>query len=188
MNTCPECGARLRPGETCGDLFNRMLAVEWAMIGLLEESTDEKASRSSDAGAIGTRAHFFAVGSYQLQHPDGLTAEALVGLYAGLGDVLAGRRAVADIRLEARRAFDGPQRVRRRPEDGRDPALGPWPAEWPVTVADCCDVAPEAYADAVERLAEATVAAIDAVRSAARGQRQPRRPAPPPPRAGRRPR
>lgn len=165
MNNCPECGTRLGPGETCTDLFNRMLAVEWEMIGRLGRGIAPEAVLATEAGAIGTRAHFFAVGSYQLQHPAELTATALGGLHKGLGDVLAGERQVADVRLDARRAFNGPQRVR-RPGEGRDPALGPWPSAWPVTVADCCEVDPDDYADAVRRLAEATVAAIDAVRRA----------------------
>lgn len=178
MVACPQCGAALSSGETCTDLFNRMLAVEWAMIGALGASIPPEAFLATEAGAIGTRAHFFAVGSYQLQHPAGLMAEALVGLHSGLRDVLAGWRQVADVRLEARRAYNGPQRVRRSAEEGRDPGLGPWPAAWPVTVADCCDVLPEAYAAAAQRLAEATVAAIDAVRTAAPDPPRPRRPAP----------
>lgn len=167
MTTCPECGAPLGSGESCTDLFNRMLAVEWEMIGRLGHGIAPEAFLATEAGAIRTRAHFLAVGSYQLQHPAGLTAAALTGLHRGIVDVLAGRRQVADVRLDARRAFNGPQRVRRSAEEGRDPALGPWPAAWPVTVADCCDVDPDDYAEAVRRLAEATVAAIDAFRSAA---------------------
>ncbi|MCW5714514.1 MAG: hypothetical protein KIT43_08400 [Bauldia sp.] len=181
MTSCAECGARLGPGETCTDLFNRMLAVEWAMIGRLGGGIAPEAFLATAAGSIGTRAHFFAVGSYQLQHPEGLTAAALTGLLLGIGDVLAGRRGVTDIRLDARRAFNGPQRVRRGRGEGRDPALGKWPSAWPLTVADCCDVDPDDYADAVRRLAEATVAAIDAVRPGAPSPPQsPRRGTPQP--------
>ncbi|MGV8841230.1 MAG: DUF5946 family protein [Bauldia sp.] len=160
---CPECGARLRAGETCADLFNRMLAVEWEMIGRIGHGITPEAFLATEAGAAGTKAHFLAVGSYQLQHPERLSAAALTGLHEGLRDVLAGRRQVADVRLAARRAFNGAQRVRRRTGESRDPRLGPWPSAWPVTVADCCDVDPDDYIDAVRRLAEATVAAIDAV-------------------------
>jgi hypothetical protein len=181
MLSCPECGARLGPGETCTDLFNRMLAVEWEMIGRLGSGIAPEAFIATAAGAIGTRAHFFAVGSYQLQHPDGLTAYALTGLHHGVADVLAGRRQVAEVRLDARKAFNGPQRVRRLAGEGRDPTLGPWPSVWPLTVADCCDVEPDDYAEAVARFAEATAAAIDAVRPAAQSPpRSPRQGIPPP--------
>jgi len=181
MNNCPECLAPHSTGETCVDLFNRMLAVEWEMIRRLDSGVAHEVTRAGDARATGTRSHFFAVGSYQLQHPAGLTATALIGLHNGLGDVLAGERQVADVRLDARKAFNGPQPVRRDRGEGRDPALGPWPSAWPVTVADCCDVDPDDYADAVRRLAEATVAAINAVRPAAPSPpRSPRQGTPPP--------
>ncbi|MCC6734923.1 MAG: hypothetical protein IT534_02205 [Bauldia sp.] len=177
-NRCPECGAPPGAGESCADLFNRMLAVEWEMIGRIGRRIAPEAFLAREVAAVGMKAHFFAVGSYQLQHPAGLTAAALAGLHQGLGDVLAGRREVADVRLAARRAFNGPQRVRRSAAGGRDPMLGLWPSTWPLTVADCCDVDPDTYADAVARLAAATVAAIDAVRPAAPSRPQSRPPAP----------
>jgi hypothetical protein len=163
-HVCPECGAPLGDGETCLDLFNRMLALEWQAIALLGDgpSADSVPPPPSD---LGLRTHFFAVATYQLQHPDGLEAGAVLGLRESIGDMLAGRTTIAETRAKARRLFDGPRRVRRQIATERDPALGPSPEHWPMTVADCCDVAPEAYFDVVRRWTESAMATIAAVRS-----------------------
>ncbi len=163
MTRCPECGAALRPGETCTDLFNRMLALEWEVIGALGVGIPPEEFQSSGPGKEGLRAHFFAVGSYQLQHPDRLETRAVLGLWSSMADMIAGRATREDVLRKGREAFDGPARVRRR-EPGRDPALGDWPRDWPVTVADICDLSPAGYIAAVGRWAEATSAAISAVR------------------------
>lgn len=162
-NHCAECGAPLGEGEACLDLFDRMLALEWQAIARLGDgqSTTQSPPPPND---LGPRIHFFAVGTYQLQHPDTLDAAAVLGLYTSIGDMLAGRTTVAETRAKARRSFDGPRRVRRRGATERDPTLGPWPELWPMTVADCCDVEPEAYFDAVRGWTESAMATIVAVR------------------------
>lgn len=149
---CPECGAPLGDGESCEDLFNRMLALEWQAIN------------EGAVTASGLDAHFFAVSTYQLQHPDRLEVGVVIGLAESLKDVLQGRRRRVDVRASAASAFAGPARVRRR-APGRDQELGTWPSQWPRTVADCCDVPPNAYAAAVRDWAEATVRTIARARS-----------------------
>lgn len=159
MAHCPECGAALGGAETCTDLFNRMLALEWSVIAEIGNGIPPEAFQSSAPGRAGLLAHFFAVGSYQLQHPDRLEVRAVLGLWRSLEDVLGGRANREDILRKARRNFDGPARVRRL-ETGRDPELGPWPAAWDTTVANVCDLPPAEYIAGVRRWAERTAAAI----------------------------
>lgn len=52
---CPECGAPLPEGGSCRDNFDALLALEWEI-----------------PGGPGEIAHFYAVGSYVLQHPEEL--------------------------------------------------------------------------------------------------------------------
>jgi hypothetical protein len=49
---CPECGASVRPGESCRDHFHALLALEWQV-----------------PGGPGEPAHFHAVASFLLQRP-----------------------------------------------------------------------------------------------------------------------
>lgn len=163
MAYCPDCGAALGDAETCNDLFNRMLALEWEVMAYLGGSVPPEKFLETPSGADGLNAHFYAVGTYQLQHPDRLEVAMIHGLRDEIGAMLAGTTTIAETRLRHRRQFDGPQRVRRR-ETGRDPALGPWPDRWPTTVADICVVAVEDYVGAVRRWAETSLYAIRAVR------------------------
>lgn len=159
---CPECGASLGDGETCDDLFNRMLALEWEAMACLRGQTPPEEFLMTPAGAEGLKTHFFAVGTNQLQHPDRLEVAMIHALRDDIAAVLAGTTTIARTRLRQRRELDGPRRVRRR-ETGRDPALGPWPDSWPITVADICTVSVHNYVTAVRRWAEATTEAIRSV-------------------------
>ena len=163
MANCPECGAPLPAGETCTDIFNKMLALEWTVIGEIGSGIPPEEFQSSGPGREALRAHFFAVGTYQLQHPDRLEVSAVLGLWRSMEEMLAGRATREDVLRNARDSFDGPKRVRRR-DPGRDPSLGAWPETWETTAADVCAVPPSDYIATVRRWAETTAAAIRAVR------------------------
>lgn len=141
---CPECGASLAAGRSCRDYFHDLLALEWQVPG-------------APSGAP----HFFAVGSYNLQHPSGFMPAALTGLHHTIVDVLAGRATVADALQRARRAADGSTRVRRRGDAKLSEAerrmLEHWPARWPLTVRDVSEVAAVQYVDRVTAWAASTV-------------------------------
>jgi hypothetical protein len=150
-SSCPECGAPLGDAEDCRTLFHELLALEARV-----------------AGAAGALPHFFAVASYNLQHPSTFTRDALEGLRATLADVLAGRATLDDARRRARAGAAGATRVRRRPDDvdteDERRMLGAWPTRWPTTVADVCRAEPEEYAARVRAWAEGTIATLEAVR------------------------
>ena len=146
---CPECGAELDPGRTCRDYFHDLLAVE-----------------SEVPGAARGEAHFFAVATYNLQHPSGFMPMALVGLRQTVGDVLAGRATIAEALRRARAATDGATRVRRHSDttlsDAERTVLRHWATTWPMTVRDVREVAPPQYAARVRAWATAVTAALDA--------------------------
>jgi len=98
---CPECGAPVPGGASCHDHFHALLLLE-----------------SEIPGGPGNTAHFYAVGSYALQHPEsmGYTAAALAGLRARLAERVAGRVTMEQVRRRVRRAAEG--------------RTGPAPARW----------------------------------------------------------
>jgi hypothetical protein len=142
--TCPECGAAVPDGGSCRDNFHALLLLE-----------------SEVPGGPGGLPHFYAVGSYALQHPDGMgyTEAALAGLRASLADVLAGRASPKDIRRRARRAAEGARRVTRRTGD----KMVRWPVpSWPMTVADVCAGGTAGYGERVARWARSILDVLDA--------------------------
>jgi hypothetical protein len=149
-SSCPECGAPLGDADDCRALFHELLALEARV-----------------AGAAGALPHFFAVASYNLQHPSTFTRGALEGLRPTLADVLAGRATLDDARRRARAGAAGAARVRRRPDDAdteeEQRILRAWPTRWPLTVADVCRAEPEEYAARVRAWAEGTIATLEAV-------------------------
>ena len=145
---CIECGAVLERGRECREYLHELLAVE-----------------SQVPGAGGGEPHFFAVASYNLQHPSGFVPTALIGLRHSVADVLAGRAAIADVLRRTRLTTNGSTRVRRRadepPSDSERKLLRDWPTTWKITVRDVCTVSPEGYAEAVRAWATAVSAALD---------------------------
>jgi hypothetical protein len=142
---CLECGSATPPGGSCRDHFHALLLLE-----------------SEIPGGPGSLPHFFAVASYGLQHPDSMnyTADALVGLRAGLTEILDGHATLDGVRRRNRRAVDGPVRVTRRGGD----AVVPWRrGRWPMTVTDVLTVRPDAiaYAERVSRWARSVREALD---------------------------
>jgi hypothetical protein len=156
--TCPECGAPLEDGSACRDYFHELLLLEARV-----------------PGGPGAEPHFYAVASYNLQHPAGFVPDALAGLRLTLADVLAGRATLADARRRARAAADGPTRVRRRADvpltAAERAALDAWPTVWPLTVRDVCRVAPEDYAASVRAWAAAVSATLDGAPGRTHGSR-----------------
>jgi Family of unknown function (DUF5946) len=146
---CTECGATLEEGAVCRDYFHELLILE-----------------ANVPGSAGADPHFFAVASYNLQHPSGFTVPTLAGLRDTLRDVLAGRATLADARRRARESVDGSTRVTRHadapPTAAERDALATWPRMWPLTVRDVCRVEPEAYVAAVRGWAASIVATLDA--------------------------
>jgi hypothetical protein len=130
---CDECGAAVPEGGSCLDNLHALLLLEWQI-----------------PGGPGDLAHFYAVGTYNLQHPRSMnfTADAISGLRSALADSLAGRATIDEIRLRARRGAAAAGRVTRRPGD---PEVH-WPVvAWPMTIADVLTVEAElnAYAERV---------------------------------------
>jgi hypothetical protein len=150
--TCPECVAPLPEGGTCIDHFHALLLLEYEVF----------ADPGVTSGGRGEVAHFYAVSSYVLQHPEGMnyTAEALAGVRRGLADHLAGRVTIAEQRLRVRRAADGATRITRRAGD----EVMRWPvASWPLTVTDMLAGGVEGYCGRVATWAESILRTLDEV-------------------------
>lgn len=145
---CRECGIALAPGRACRDYFHDMLGVE-----------------SEVPFAQGGEPHFFAVGSYNLQHPSGFVPAALIALHRTIADVLAGQATVADARRRAGRGTAGATRVRRDESSTLSPRdeslLRAWPTEWPVTMQYVIDGGPADYVTRVRTLAQSVVSTLD---------------------------
>lgn len=142
QGACPECGAPIPAGGTCKDNFYALLLLE-----------------SEVPGGPGTVAHFYAVASYGLQHPEsmGFTAATLAGLLGQLEAVLSGEASIEDVRRSVRARAKEAGRVTRRPGD----VVPHWPlSDWPMTVTDVLEGGAEAYKDSVEAWARSVVAAL----------------------------
>jgi hypothetical protein len=147
---CRECGAELPEEGGCIGRFHALLLLEYEVAG---------ASGANPDGS-GEVAHFHAVGSYILQHPEGMnyTPEALAGLRRSLADQLAGEATMPELRARTRRAADGATRVTRRAGD----VVVRWPiAAWPITVADVLAGGVPRYAERVARWAESILRTLD---------------------------
>jgi Family of unknown function (DUF5946) len=150
--TCQECGAPLPGSGKCIDHFHALLLLEY------EVAADPGAT----SGGRGEVAHFYAVSSYVLQHPEGMnyTAEALEGARRGLADHLAGKVTMSEQRLRVRRAVDGATRITRRAGD----EVVRWPvSSWPLTVADVLAGGVEGYCLRVATWAESILRTLDRV-------------------------
>jgi hypothetical protein len=150
--TCQECGAQLPESGKCLDLFHSLLLLEYEVAADPDATSDGR----------GEVAHFYAVSSYVLQHPDGMnyTAEAITGLRLGLADHLAGRVTMSEQRLRVRRVADGATRITRRSGD----EVVHWPvSSWPLTVADMLAGGVEGYCGRVAVWAESILRTLDEV-------------------------
>lgn len=104
---CQECGAPLPEGGKCIDHFHALLLLEYEVVA-------DPAIANSERGLI---AHFYAVSSYVLQHPEGMnyTAQALAEARRGLGEHLAGKVTLSEQRRRVRRESHPDNPPRRRP-------------------------------------------------------------------------
>lgn len=147
---CLECGASLAPACSCQGYFHALLALE-----------------AEVPGGPGGEPHFFAVASYNLQHPSAFVPAALLGLHRTLADVLASRATTADALRRARWGSSGSTRVRRRLDAELSASdqelLRHWPTRWTLTVRDALDGGVSQYAEHVRAWASATVRALDPI-------------------------
>jgi hypothetical protein len=136
---CPECGARLAPGQTCDDLFGRLLA--WEHLG----------------GPKTYIHHHLLVMSWEAQHPSRFSDEARAWVRTSL------RRAVCEgvtaqrLLAESRDAFQQNRRTWKVTRSGVEPVL----RCWSCTVADVVDEGLEEMPHSVIRWAQATLADLD---------------------------
>ena len=132
-------------GGSCRDNFHDLLLLEWEI-----------------PGGPGDLAHFYAVGTYNLQHPRSmnLTIEAFNGLREAVLDSLEGRTTIEEIRQRARRGAATAGRVTRRPGD---PEVSVEVKVWPMSVGDVLKAEPEtaAYSDRVIHWARSVVSALE---------------------------
>jgi hypothetical protein len=154
-STCAECGAPLEAGRSCRDYFHHMLGVE-----------------SEVTGAQGGEPHFFAVGSYNLQHPSSFVPAALVGLHRTVADVLAGRATIAEARRRAGAGAPGSTRVHRdrsTPDSPDEERLRrDWPTQWPRTVRYVIAGGTTEYVVRVRELAQSVVETLERTIAATR--------------------
>jgi hypothetical protein len=140
---CPECGAPVPPGGSCRDNFYALLSLEGGF-----------------PGAPGSILHFYAVASYNLQHPDsaGLATSALHGLRHGLAEMLDGKLTLDELRRQMRRVTDGSTRVQRRPGE----PVPVWSrGPWSMTVVDVLAATAASYPELVERWARSVRDTLD---------------------------
>jgi Family of unknown function (DUF5946) len=146
MILCAECGATLPDGGECIDNFHALLLLEYDVTALPTESSEGR----------GELAHFYAVSSYVLQHPNSMnyTKEALGGARQNISDVLAGRMTLSMIRHQVRLKVNGSSRVVRREGD----AVVCWPIkQWPIKIDDVIAGGIEGYCLRVTAWAESVV-------------------------------
>lgn len=114
---CVECGAAIPAGGSCQHNFHELLLLE-----------------SRIPGGPGL-AHFYAVASYNLQHPDSmnLALSSLQGIQECLAEMLDGRTTIENVRRRVRRDARAGGRVTRRPTD---PQFEWRRGSWPITIAE----------------------------------------------------
>ena len=138
---CPECGAPVPDGGTCRDNFHAMLALEWEV-----------------PGGAGTIAHFFAVSSYGLQHPDSMryTVEAIAWLRSSVAKALETGCSVESLRASARAQGVSAHVIRR--EGDPVPAWGV--ESWTTTVTDILAGGTDGYGERVRHWAASVIGDI----------------------------
>lgn len=147
---CTECGARIPAGGACRDHLDALLALETQL-------AHERADVWDQLGAV---THFYAVGSYMLQHPEGMggTQAALHGLRAQLARHLNGLDDLDAIAARVRRDANGAARVTRRNSD----PIPTWGiGDWPMSITDVLAAGPDGYCDAVRAWIQSILRELD---------------------------
>ncbi|WP_459957221.1 DUF5946 family protein [Nocardia sp. IFM 10818] len=142
---CRECGAALPESGDCGDRIPELLEIEWRVLDGSEDSL---------------RAHFFAIASFQVQHPSRMTPEATAGLRIQLTRMVRDPIPIATLRIDIRRAFHGVKVNNPNPGD-RSTVDPRWPTRWPMTAADIVARPAAEYITAVGEWARTTADTID---------------------------
>ncbi|MEU7755133.1 DUF5946 family protein [Micromonospora sp. NPDC049101] len=152
---CAECGGALPASGDCWTRLHELLEIETRVLPTLEPQ-------------VGMRAHFFAVATYQLQHPSRLTRATLDRLHAAV-DEMTGPAAppLARLRRDMGRFAAGSRKVTRSaPPTDRSHIDRRWPVSWSVTAHDVTEGQESEYPDAVGRWAVATLADLRAALAA----------------------
>lgn len=143
---CVECGAPLPSSGECWTRVHELLEIETRVLPSLDSE-------------LGMRTHFFAIATYQLQHPSRVTADALPYLASAVAEQLAdGARPVERLRRDVGRVVGSGKVARQAEPDDRCHVDPHWPRSWSVTAADVAMKPDDEYADAVVEWASSTLA------------------------------
>ena len=142
---CVECGAPLPTSGECWTRVHELLEIETRVLPSLDSES-------------GMRTHFFAIATYQLQHPSRVTSDALTHLASAVSEQLAeAARPIARLRRDVGRAVGSGKVARQAEPDDRDHVDPHWPRSWSVTAADVVMRPDDNYPDAVAEWASATL-------------------------------
>ncbi|MCA9879337.1 MAG: hypothetical protein KC442_16210 [Thermomicrobiales bacterium] len=145
---CAECGAPLPPSGDCWTRLHQLLEIETRVAPTLDPET-------------GKRAHFFAVATYQLQHPSRLQPEALAALRRGVAEMLQpAPRPIEDLRREIGRTVGRVKVGRRAAASDRTHITAAWPTSWPMTAVDVINRPDAEYPQTTATWARATIEAL----------------------------
>ncbi|WP_459549178.1 DUF5946 family protein [Nocardia sp. X0981] len=145
---CPECGVEM-PTDGCWTRVHQLLEIEHRTLAGIDSE-------------LALRAHFFAIGTYQLQHPSRLTAAAVTNLRERVASMVRSPRPIRELRRDMARHVRDRKVVRDAPADDRGHIDPRWPVHWTVTAHDVVTADDDAaYPDAVARWAAATITDLD---------------------------
>jgi len=147
---CPECGATLPDSGDCWTRVHQLLEIETRVLPGLDSEH-------------GMRAHFFAIASYQLQHPFRVGADTLPVLRDSVRRALGpSAPPIAHIRHEMGRHMTSGAKAGRMAAPGDRSHVDPaWPREWTVTAEDVLAGSEQDYPQAVRSWAASTVDDLD---------------------------
>ena len=146
---CPECGAALPDTGDCWTRVHQLLEIEGRVLASLDPED-------------GMRAHFFAIATYQLQHPFRVTADALPVMRGALRDMLSDAPPpIARVRREIGRMASR-SKVGRDAQPGDRTHIDPaWPRQWTMTAETVVTRPESAYPETVRAWALATQDDLD---------------------------
>lgn len=149
---CVECGSPLPLGGECWTRVHELLEIESHV--LVDVNVE-----------IGLRAHYYAIASYQLQHPSRSNLPVLLGLFGDVAAMLDEPRPMSELRRDVRRRLRDGQVSRIAEPGDRAHIPGQWPTQWTITAADVIARPEDQYVALVRGWAEATVTQLSALGS-----------------------